>query len=344
MRERTWGMLGGSLGAILLALGAAATAWADPPRNDVQIVVGGPDGPVTVGHTPMKLGDYWIGLECFPVQPALRAQLGLADNQGLLVEAVMPGSPAAKAGVKQYDVLLKAGDKKLSDMKTLVEAIEAAKDKPLKLELFRAGKSITVDVTPAKRPAEAGPGAMPGGASGAGPVDVDQLRRWIDRLRAGEAGEGPMRFRFFHPGAILPPGATVPGAMPANLSISITRSGNEPAKIVVKRDQEKWEVTVKELDKLPADVRPYVEQMLGPGLRAQAFDLVPEILGGVGLAPEARAAVRAGAESRVEKRLESLEHRMDQMRATIDELRASRGGAKEKERQPGKELPAPHAK
>ena len=61
----------------------------------------------------------------------------------------------------------------------------------------------------------------------------------------------------------MPEGAA-PGAMPDNLTVSVTRHGKEPAKIVVRQGDKHWEVTDKELDKLPADVRPFVERMLNP--------------------------------------------------------------------------------
>ena len=54
--------------------------------------------------------------------------------------------------------------------------------------------------------------------------------------------------------------------MPANLSIAITKVGEQPANIVVQRDKDEWKVTEKTLDKLPADVRPFVERMLGHGV------------------------------------------------------------------------------
>ena len=63
-------------------------------------------------------GEYWLGVECLPVMPALRAQLNLPEKQGLLVAAVMPDSPAAKAGIKQHDVLLRVGEKPLAEVVT----------------------------------------------------------------------------------------------------------------------------------------------------------------------------------------------------------------------------------
>ena len=68
----------------------------------------GPDaaGNVIWASGPFELGQYWLGVECLPVMPALRAQLNLPEKQGLLVAAVAPESPAASAGIKQHDILL----------------------------------------------------------------------------------------------------------------------------------------------------------------------------------------------------------------------------------------------
>ena len=47
------------------------------------------------------------------------------------------------------------------------------------------------------------------------------------------------------------------------MSITITKTGDKPAEITVKEGDEKWEVSEKDLDKLPEKVRPYVDGMLG---------------------------------------------------------------------------------
>ena len=85
--------------------------------------------------------------------PALRAQLNLPERQGLLVGVVVPGSPAAAAGIAQHDVLMRVGDKPLAEPRDLVEAVQAAKGGKLKIELIRGGKPKTIEVAPAKRPA-----------------------------------------------------------------------------------------------------------------------------------------------------------------------------------------------
>jgi membrane-associated protease RseP (regulator of RpoE activity) len=52
-----------------------------------------------------------LGVMVEPLHPALRAQLDIPETQGLLVREVVPDSPAARAGIKPYDVLLEIGGK-----------------------------------------------------------------------------------------------------------------------------------------------------------------------------------------------------------------------------------------
>jgi hypothetical protein len=63
-----------------------------------------------------------------------------------------------------------------------------------------------------------------------------------------------------YPGVVL--NEKVP-PLPENLRITITRQGTKPAQVTVKRDEHTWELTENELDKLPADIRPHVEHLLG---------------------------------------------------------------------------------
>lgn len=292
-----------------------------------------------------KPSSYWIGLQCFPVPAPLRAHLKLPDDQGLVVAAVVPGSPAMQAGIKPHDILVKANDKPLNKVQDLIDVVEAAKDQAFKIELLRGGSSTTVEAKPTKRPEEAlaGPG-MPG-------PEWDQMRRWLERARPGEDGRPPLRFRFFHPGTILPPGSDA-GTLPDNMSITIHKEGKQPAKINVTRGGEKWEVTENELDKLPADVRPHVERLLGRGPHVMAdqfqfFDFVPDWPPAA--TPESPAAPKqaAPAEGRMEKRLESLERRLDQMRKTLDEMRENRPRLRdrqEKAKPATPEKPAPEPK
>lgn len=339
MQRHTWMRWGCPVAGLAVGLLTLSTALAfEPPVGPVWPMQGQMPG------EPVKMSDYWIGLECYPVQEALRTQLQLPEGQGLAVASVVPKGPAAKAGIKPHDVLLKAADKPLGKVQDLIDAVDAAKQSTVKIELLRRGEPMTVEVAPAKRPA-------PGQAEPGKPdSDWDQMRNWIERMRPGEEGRPPIRFRFFHPGTILPPDAAVQPPLPEGMAVVIRKEGKQPAEIVVTKGDQKWEVNENELDKLPADVRPHVDRMLGRGSRElggrfQFFDFVPDwgaempVVPGVSetpASPEATAP-EVPLEGRMEKRLESLERRLEQMRKSLDELRENRPRLRERQE---KEKPA----
>src|SRR5206468_7733179 len=47
----------------------------------------------------------YLGVATMEVPPELAAQLKLSPGMGLVVNSVLPDSPAERAGVKQYDVI-----------------------------------------------------------------------------------------------------------------------------------------------------------------------------------------------------------------------------------------------
>src|SRR4051812_24735020 len=66
----------------------------------------------------MEKGSY-LGISASPVNGALRSQLNLQPGVGLVVESVEKESPAAEAGVLQYDVLQQFNDQILVDSRQL---------------------------------------------------------------------------------------------------------------------------------------------------------------------------------------------------------------------------------
>lgn len=224
---------------------------------------------------------YWIGIHCEPVDEALRAQLSLGEGRGLVIEQVVPDSPAAKAGLKKHDVLIQSGETFLDDVGTLVDLVAKTKDGELKLKIIRGGQAQTITVTPAKRLGEGGfgRGTVVIGQENEEAVKniIKQLEEQMEKIRKGEGrGELP-KFQFLHPGVVLPPGAAVPGqpapqgwiampqiaALPDNMSVTINKSGKNPAKVTVKQGEKTWETTEDKLDSLPAEVRGHVQRMLG---------------------------------------------------------------------------------
>ncbi len=268
---------------------------------------------------------YWLGLMCQPVDEPLRAQLNLPDDQGLMVVSVVEESPAAEAGIEKYDVLTKVDGKPIHRIDDLIAAVEKAQDKkPVALEVIHQGKRRQIKVTPAKRPQPVPLQAVaPGPESSLQEQWPEPLRRWMQLKRPN-----PNRLQFMWPGRILPPGKKPSAPLPSNVTVTITKQGDQPAKIVVKRGEKTWEVTEEELDKLPADVRPHVEHILG-GLTAspgQPFDLQFHMPGHWGPWPEMPSPAEMFQERpALQRRLERMEKRIEQLRKAIDSLREQHG-------------------
>jgi len=95
---------------------------------------------------------YWIGLTLQPIPIFLANQLPLEENQGVWVLNVFPESPAAKAGLKQYDVLFKIDDKIVSNPEEVSAAVNEAGAKKIAVEYYRKGKLEKAEITVEERP------------------------------------------------------------------------------------------------------------------------------------------------------------------------------------------------
>jgi serine protease Do len=106
---------------------------------------------VTLGPVPTAASEFWIGVSVTPIGPALRSQLQVAGDRGLAVIEVVKDGPAAKAGIKQHDILLSFAGQPLVDQDQLVKSVQANGEKSASLELIREGKAQTVEVVPQRR-------------------------------------------------------------------------------------------------------------------------------------------------------------------------------------------------
>lgn len=146
--SRLLGITGSSLGAAAFAL-PLTSAFAQEEREIVfqRIVLEekgekGEKEEQEDDDDDEKQPAYWIGV-------ALEGSEG-ADS--LKISAVLPDSPALKAGLKAGDTLVAVGDKKLKELEQLVDLIEDSHGKTLKVKVSREGKEQVIEVTPAKRP------------------------------------------------------------------------------------------------------------------------------------------------------------------------------------------------
>ena len=97
----------------------------------------------------------FLGLYTRPVDAALASHLKLKTNQGYVVYKIFPHSPAAKAGLQRFDILLNVNQQKLFSDISLNKTIQMFKigDK-VKVSLLREGEIITKDVTFSAKPKE----------------------------------------------------------------------------------------------------------------------------------------------------------------------------------------------
>jgi hypothetical protein len=259
--------------------------------------------------------------------PALRTQLAIPDGQGLVIENVAPDGPAAKGGIKQYDVLLRAGDRPLGTVLDLIDAVNKAQEKELAVELMRGGQKRTLSITPVKRPAGV-PFQVP--VPGAGAAEMKILQDWMSRFGPPAAPGGPFQIDIIQPGVILPPGTPLPpgmqgmgnvsistvAALPDGYQVAITRESGKPAKIVLTKGKEKWEAVEGDLGKLPEKVRPEVEKMLRAtatsGIRAFAVPVA-------GAPPDALHPI---VPQDMERRLQEINRELVQLRKAVEELKA----------------------
>ena len=153
-----------SCSAILVFILLVRTGPANEPPSNVT-----PPPPSGVGITDLNydgLVDFYVtnqfqntipyryvssasarGIVAGPADASLRAQLKLPRQQGLVVSQVTPKSPAAEAGIRPHDVLLKINDKRLENWSGLQTELRQAGNKSVQIELVREGERLAVEVS-----------------------------------------------------------------------------------------------------------------------------------------------------------------------------------------------------
>ena len=95
----------------------------------------------------------WIGVEPRDLTPELAASLGLADTRGVLITGVLQNGPAARAGLRPGDVVMRVGEQAVASTAELLAAVAALR--PLskaRVEVRRGSNSATLEVSVGQRP------------------------------------------------------------------------------------------------------------------------------------------------------------------------------------------------
>lgn len=98
-----------------------------------------------VPHAVMGWRSGMLGIDGESVEDQLAEYFGV--KEGVLVRGVAKDMPAAKAGIRAGDVIVKVEENKVSSPREITGAIRSAGNKrPLKVTLFRQKAELTVDV------------------------------------------------------------------------------------------------------------------------------------------------------------------------------------------------------
>jgi len=127
--------------------GSIGIGFAVPSNSAVQVV----DQLKQFGET--RRG--WLGVHVQNVTGEIAKSMGLQEPVGALVASVTPNGPAAAAGLKPSDVILKFDDDPVETMRNLPRAVASTPvGKTVGLEVQRAGEVIHLNATIGRVPEE----------------------------------------------------------------------------------------------------------------------------------------------------------------------------------------------
>jgi Do/DeqQ family serine protease len=99
----------------------------------------------------------WLGVEIRPVDDAIARQFRLPGKQGVLINNVVKGSPAERAGLKRGDVIVGFGGQRIDDVRQLQSATSQTEPKKkVDITVIRNGKQVALQlVTGEMKPEDA---------------------------------------------------------------------------------------------------------------------------------------------------------------------------------------------
>jgi serine protease Do len=97
----------------------------------------------------------WLGVSIQPLTPELARSFGSKDTKGVLINEVMPDSPAAKSGLKPGDILLEFEGRPMEGPGDLQRAVGFfSPDRSAKVKIWRDQAEKTVEVKVGQAPDE----------------------------------------------------------------------------------------------------------------------------------------------------------------------------------------------
>ena len=175
---------------IIILLPIGGFAQPSPPAPPIPPT---PPSPPERHEKLPKVPVTFLGVETSEVPNVLSEQLGLAKGFGLVVDYVVPDSPAAAAGVQQNDIIKTLNDQILTERDQLAKLIRSySEGTTVTLTLLRKGKEEKIRVTLTKKEVpqrpDFGPGrhrhsSFPFGEHSLGDFGMSELKEQMDTLK-----------------------------------------------------------------------------------------------------------------------------------------------------------------
>src|SRR5437660_819185 len=135
-----------------------------PPAPPQPPAPGHPPGPPAGHEKATKVPAIFLGVETSQVPTVVSEQLGLSKGLGLVVEYVLPDSPAASAGIQQNDILKMLNDQILMEPSQLRKLLQTFSDgADVTLTILRKGQEQKITVKLSKKEMPQRHSLTPGG-------------------------------------------------------------------------------------------------------------------------------------------------------------------------------------
>jgi membrane-associated protease RseP (regulator of RpoE activity) len=182
-----------------ILVGGCQSAFAGEPTTNLSSFNAG----MPANLVGRSVGEqHWFGVAVENLPPAISRQLKLKNLQGLMVVAVLPQTPAERAGLRPNDILTEIDSQPLLSQTALAQAanaLEETKNGPVPrvshITFLREGVANSVDIMPEVRPENmlvlgANLGNFTGALPTQHPADAEQVRNYV--LPNGSAAQiGP---------------------------------------------------------------------------------------------------------------------------------------------------------
>lgn len=102
---------------------------------------------ITKLKTDKKIRRGWLGVSITDVDPNMAQALGLKEAEGAFIAQVVPGQPAAAAGLLEGDIITKVNDQPIADASELIRTVSSLNPgSTASFTVYRKDKFITVKV------------------------------------------------------------------------------------------------------------------------------------------------------------------------------------------------------